>query len=1245
MAVTTAIELCQLIEKSNILAAGPLERAKKFAESEVDAKSLARTLIEQKLLTSWQARQLMAGVAGLRMGKYVLLDELGRGDLGRVYLAEHTQLVRRAALKLLSRELCENKDLLRRFLGEARLIASLDHPNVVHTLDVSSESDRYYVVFEYVVGRDLTKLVAEQGRLTAAAAAELILQVAEGMAHAHEKGVVHADLKPGNLMVDAQGHVKILDIGVDRLGISLQAANSAAGRPATTPSLFRAPELARGDEALTPQSDLFSLGMIFVFLVTGENPPPPDADLGQTQSDAILSQLSVACPDLPEELAQLCGKLTAERPEDRLDSVASLRDTLRDWLADHTEATTAVEAAATAAREAAEAETEAAAATSEEELDFASSEPAPVVKIIPSKGSVGAKGSRPVAAKPTAASPSKTAAALTSTSGTVQSATPAAVTKPSQPLKATATKPTAGATPGAATAASVSKPAATRPTAASSTPASAVADDTAATAKSAGTAAAGAAAVGAAAAGATGVKPKAAPAATATGTPAKPTTGAAAAKASGASPVGAKGPAASPSPAAGAGAKTTSVSGKPSPAGKPTAGPTAAASAAAGAASKTIKKPASADSGSNSGSDSGTESLDPLGEAAPSSFLAEAESDSAVAESGVETSLSFTVKTGGKRPAGKGGKPAVKAKAKPSSSVVANAAAVAEEGGEEAAKPQRKIPLWVWIAGGSGVAGVTLIVLIIAMVVMIFGGSKKSDQVAQSGGPQATGTGATGTEATGNGAGETGTGAGGAETAAAGAATGVAGDGAGTPAGADPANGATGGVDPVTGSPVAGVPVAGGAGAPGAGAAPGTAPATPPPTGTPAGAAPDPLAILLGGGNAPSATPGTTPPADPAAVKPETPSPNPASGTPNPMPNPMPKPTPMPPPPAPKPAPKPVGDPLKDFPKEFIELPALAKDGPAPAPVSLGKITLDPKALPSIYLLGGDGAIKGKSRFVMESSDGGTAERDWDIFLREGDAESGGVKVAHLALKESDLIFAWEADAGQHLASPHLINCMLQIAAGPKQATVALRKPLEVEPLKAEILKGMIKGKFDVPFPPNSDRMKVDIVFDGPFPPLKFEGQNPMDADKGKATVWFGASQETQVFALRLDTALRRQLEVGFDPHVRINPTGKPEKLTAVGLGKMQKQAQAVRQQSFAMLEMTKKATAGKNDETTQQRLSLMESQLTGITKASEQLEGLKGMAEQLLQGGRIHVRVFCQVDDFKLELVRTAGIPAGGQK
>lgn len=1188
MAVTTASELCQLIEKSNILASGPLEKAKKLAESEADAKSLARTLIEQKLLTSWQARQLMAGVAGLRMGKYVLLDELGRGDLGRVYLAEHTQLVRRAALKLLSRELCENKELLRRFLGEARLIASLDHPNVVHTLDVSSEGERYYVVFEYVAGRNLTKLVADQGRLTAEDAAALILQVAEGLVHAHEKGVVHADLKPGNLMVDGQGNIKILDIGVDRLGISLQAANAASGRPATAPSLYRAPELAQSVASLSPQSDLFSLGMVFVFLVTGENPPAPDADLGQSQSDAILSQLSVACPDLPEELTQLCGKLTSELPADRLESAVALRDTLRDWLAARESAagTGAGGGISTADQVSAEESL-----ASHDPLEEEASEPAPVVKILPSKGGTAAKPTRPT---PSPTSPAVAASPAASPAASV----PTSVKPTTAPVKtaATAPKPTHLAPASSKTAPGVKAGPGAKPGAATTSPAAAAGPSATGSAAAKPTVTRPAGATGSPAPATAATKPSSTGAATAASAVAKPKT--------------------SPATAAGSPAKPTS------PSINTPAKPAVAATA------KTVKKPSSG-AASNAGSDSGSSGFDPLGEADSASLLSAADTETAAVDSSTETSLSFTVKTGGKRAAGKGVKPTAKAKPKAAATVV-EAAEGDAEAVEGAEKPSRKIPIWVWIVGGSGVAGVTLIVIIIALMVLMFGNSEKPTQVAQAGGNATTGNNAAG--------GPTG----GADAAAAGAAEPVATEGGPTTTASAEGTAPAGAVDPLTGNPVAGTPAGGTPdGAAPAGAAQPGAPAT-----APGGAPADPLAILLGGGNSPAATPGTTPnPAAPGGTPAaETPAGKPDSPMPNPSPaptTPAAKPTTPPPPPPPKPAPKPMGDPLKDFPKEFIELPALAKDAPVPEPVALGKVVMPPKSLLIIHLLGGDGAIKGKSRFVMEAADGGTAERDWDIFLREGEAESGGVKVAHLSLKENDLMFSWEADAPNHLASPHLINCMLQLAAGPKQATVALRKPLEVEPLKAEILKGTLKGKFDVPFPPNPDRMKVDIVFDGPFPPLKFEGQNPMDADKGKATVWFGASQETQILALRLDTAFRRQLEVGFDPHVRIGTTAKPEKLTAVGLGKMQKQAQVVRQQTFAMVEMAKKATAGKNDETTQQRLSLMESQLTGITKASEQLEGLKGMAEQLLQGGRIHVRVFCQVDDFKLELVRTAGIPA----
>lgn len=500
------------------------------------------------------------------------------------------------------------------------------------------------------------------------------------------------------------------------------------------------------------------------------------------------------------------------------------------------------------------------------------------------------------------------------------------------------------------------------------------------------------------------------------------------------------------------------------------------------------------------------------------------------------------------------------------------------------------IPLWAWIVGGAGVVGVLLVVVIVVLVLAFRRGP--GPEVAQ------------GTPAP-------------------------------TAAGAAPVNGST----PQEGLAV---PAAANNEAPGGSASapdatavagsPAPAESTAKPTPESTAAQPDEKVIAAGEPKpvpVPAVPPNNAPPSVPAA-KPEPES----------------KPAPAPPPPpAPKPAPAPL-EPFKDFAPQFVELPPLGKESPAADPVALGKVHIGPKSLLIVHLLGGDSAIKGKFLFALEAAEGGTAERDWEVFLREGEAETGGTKIGHLALKDADLTFRWEAAATELPAAPHLMNCMLQMAAGPKQLVVALRKPLEVEALKAEILKGPFKGKWDIPYPPNSDKVKVEMVFEGPWPPSKFEGQMPMDGDKGKAVVWFGASQEDQVLAFRLETVMRKQLELGFDPHFRLGTTGKPEKLNANILARTQKAVMSAQQNAFGMAEFGKKKAGGKNDEATQQQLALLESNLANVTKAAQQLEALKLLGESLVAGGKIHVRVFCQVDDKTVDLVRSANMPvAPGKK
>lgn len=1022
MAVTTAADFWALLDKSGILTASQQERARELGAAEADLKQLARALIKEGLLTVWQARQLLAGVSGLRLGKYKLLDEMGRSEIGRVYLAEHTQLVRRAALKLLARELSESPQTLQEFLKEARAISVLDHPHVVHTLDVASEGDRYYVVFEFVEGKDLIHSLPDEGGVDVARAVEWLRQAADGLAHAHENGVVHGDLKPANLMVDRQQQLKILDLGVARLKAALRSAAVTPTNVATPPEdPFRAPELLESPLSITPQSDLYSLGAIFFYMLTGRVPPAADP-LVSEPADALLTQLAVTCPDLPDELVALAGQLLASDPAARLGTAADLQASLARW-----QATAAAQAAA---------------------------------------------------------------------------ASPAATAKPRS-----------------------DEPRAERSAAESA--GSGGRSDVSAT-------------------------PRPAPA-------------------KGATPPPRRGPAAARPPGA-----------RPAPA----RAPSDSRAAATSSSSFDIAKDAQAETEAATKTEESAAAETPSGTS---------DDDSSAAP--------LVFKTTPRRPGGKSSRPASRPKGSPSAVAAADAASAASSG--KTSKKSAKIPLWVWLAGGAGGAGVLAVVGLVAL--FVWWGRDDGSAVAPGG-----------QVATGSPGGTTGNGKTPAATNPAG--TPVSPDTAGTspaPAGTDllankpdSTNGASGTTPPGNSPPGSDTPA------------------------DPAVPAPQPDEKAVAAAPMPMPPQPVTPPT-PVEPKPE-PKPDPAPPAPEAKPEPKPE---------PKPAPPPAAiDPFQQFAPQFVELPLPSKEGGMTEPFVLGKIQLSGNALLIIHLLGGEGAIKGKFLFTLDAAEGGTAERDWEIMLREGDASAAGTKIAHLTLQDNELRFRWEEAASGQPAAPHLMNCMLQFSAGPKQHAVALRKPLEVEPLKAEVLKGLIRGKWEIPYPPNVDKLRVELAFSGPFPPAKFDGQMPLDGDKGKVLVWFGPSQEEQTLALRVDTALRKFFEIGFDPHFRVGTTGKPEKLSASTLAKAQNFVLVGQRQAFAALGFQKEMSKGKNDEATQQRLAAMEANVTSMQKAVQQLAALKQLADTLAAEGQVHVRVFCQVDDKTVDLVRTANMPPSGK-
>jgi eukaryotic-like serine/threonine-protein kinase len=326
--VASSQEFLALLEKSGLVSEPGLIKARSAAEGSSDAKSLARQLIAESLLTRWQANQLLNGFGQLTVGKYRLLDQLGVGRLGREFLAEHTQLGRRVALKLVSRSLTTDPARLKTFLAEFRRTASLDHKHLVHAHDVDQEASRYYVVTEYVDGENLQQRVKRRGRFAAHEALDLLIQSAEGLAHAAAAGVLHGDLKPSNLLVDQHGSVKVADLGFAKLvdtaggGVVGKEAEEIADALAFAPP--EASDQVEGD--LDARSDIFSLGQILYFLLTGELAGPSD---DAEKRRISLAQRSAA---LPDEVLALYARFTAlnpkQRPADWSDALPQLREAI-----------------------------------------------------------------------------------------------------------------------------------------------------------------------------------------------------------------------------------------------------------------------------------------------------------------------------------------------------------------------------------------------------------------------------------------------------------------------------------------------------------------------------------------------------------------------------------------------------------------------------------------------------------------------------------------------------------------------------------------------------------------------------------------------------------------------------------------------------------------------------------------------------------------------------------------------------
>jgi eukaryotic-like serine/threonine-protein kinase len=317
-----------------------LERATRaHGESIVeDQNRLAELLIEEGLLTRWQADKLLAGRhKGFRLGKYKLLGQIGKGGMSSVYLAEHELMKRRVAIKVLPQNRVNDSSYLERFRLEARAVAKMDDPNIVRAYDIDNEGNIHYIVMEYVDGQDLHQIVVQQGPLDYDTAAGYIAQVANGLQHAHEMGLVHRDIKPANCLVDRHGTVKLLDLGLAKLTEDDQASLTMANEENVLGTAdYLAPEQALNSHEADHRSDVYSLGCTLYFLLTG-GPPFPEGSISErllkhqtTKPESIFKFRA----DVPPSLVDICETMMAKKPDERFQSAGDVAARLKEWLAD-----------------------------------------------------------------------------------------------------------------------------------------------------------------------------------------------------------------------------------------------------------------------------------------------------------------------------------------------------------------------------------------------------------------------------------------------------------------------------------------------------------------------------------------------------------------------------------------------------------------------------------------------------------------------------------------------------------------------------------------------------------------------------------------------------------------------------------------------------------------------------------------------------------------------------------------------
>ncbi len=335
-----AEQFLQGLADSGLMSADDLQTLRAEASPQTTSgEELAEQLVHSGRLTRYQAQALLKGDGRtLVLGNYVVLDRIGAGGMGVVLKARHRRMKRLVALKLLPKSATESEDALRRFHREVEAAARLNHPHIVTAYDADEAKGVHFFVMEYVEGSDLSSLVKQRGPLAIDEAVDCILQAAGGLAYAHRQGIIHRDIKPSNLLMNPQGVVQILDMGLARIDAAETDDHTELTGTGTIMGTldYMSPEQALDTKHADRRTDIYSLGATLHYLLTAR-----PVLTGKTQGQKLQALLAadthqpaslcVRRNDVPPELEQVFQRMAARDPGERYQSMDEVLTALQPF--------------------------------------------------------------------------------------------------------------------------------------------------------------------------------------------------------------------------------------------------------------------------------------------------------------------------------------------------------------------------------------------------------------------------------------------------------------------------------------------------------------------------------------------------------------------------------------------------------------------------------------------------------------------------------------------------------------------------------------------------------------------------------------------------------------------------------------------------------------------------------------------------------------------------------------------------